>query len=103
MVSPTMSQLEMGSINNSAISLEQCADFCINSTENGFNDWRIPTIREMKFVRFEMDLTGPWDTNFIWTSSQDFETGENYNTFRESDARIINRAPFELNYCKCIR
>jgi hypothetical protein len=46
-----------------------CADTCAASTENGFTDWRMPTIEEIIHYRTAMDLTGPWSSSYIWSCS----------------------------------
>ena len=47
-----------------------CASFCRSKTDNGFNDWRMPTFEEViYYTSGASNITFTATSNYIWTST----------------------------------
>ncbi len=48
----------------------EAINMCNNSTLAGFTNWRLPTKQELLYVHDNKDLTGDFNDNYYWSSTQ---------------------------------
>jgi hypothetical protein len=89
-----------------SMTLPNCIDHCLASSENGETDWRMPTLEEVSFYRTVLDLDETWNNAWTWTSSS-IATNGFYRISIVNEHNLSNAGAdttFDPTYgCRCVR
>ncbi len=104
---------QWGTVSTTAMTWGACARWCVNSTEGGFTDWRMPTIKDIWYLYMTVD--GGTDNKYIWTASFPGEPGilisngnpadyvHHFYIWRILDGYWSLSWPNNIYYCRCVR
>ena len=92
---------------------QDCSRYCYNLTENGYTDWRMPTVGDLAQARDNADpaFGFPGECScFVWTSSPNPSLSASWVAFQESAGvppyyswNTTSGSVFDTRTCRCVR
>ncbi|MCM1169799.1 MAG: DUF1566 domain-containing protein [Bacteroides sp.] len=81
------------------LSFPKAEEACRTSNMGGFNDWRMPTDKELQFLNDKSEELGNFSQNYYWSSTSCSITGEQEN-IGERQYKMLVRGFLGHTYCK---
>ncbi|HIQ56648.1 TPA: DUF1566 domain-containing protein, partial [Candidatus Gracilibacteria bacterium] len=88
------------------VDFRTAALYCVDLVEDGFDDWRLPSIEEAPYANYALTSADGSDArtyaSWLWTSSF-FGTSNFWTVFKPSNGNMSYNVGYSGDYVRCVR